>query len=188
MRSLLILCALFGCQHEGPAKTAVDYVSVCTPGQSYSNCHDLIEHDRSQTKPVLPAGDLTSIAIQGVGLVDSRAPTLTPSDDAFRYTMYFREAYGTVRGRVLPILEAQLGPGTRIKGSPPIADPGCPDGDYWVAPDGIWILGMASVTWYSKPILGVGQRNDFPWSERYRPKAPVSADLWTKIGRLLVTY
>jgi hypothetical protein len=103
--------------------------------------------------------------------------------------MTFRDGYGTVRERVHALLVARLGEPTRIVGSAPVADPGCPGGDYWMASDGVWILSGTMVTWYSMPIAASKSRDLFPWdSDKYRRDAPVSGPLWREIGRLLVTY
>jgi hypothetical protein len=181
MRALAILTisAVACSTRPSDPVTALDHVAQCAPGRPYRPCSHAIEVARMKT--VFPANDLIEIRLLIASLAEEGAPLLQHFHISFRHSMNFRDGYGTVRARVMDLMQKELGPPTNT-GVAPINDPGLFVGDYWLVEDGIWILSEQTVLWYSKSFS-----RDLTMFERTDP-APRSAPLWNKVGRLLVTY
>ncbi len=174
---LLVACAD---KPRAPA-TAIDYVDTCAPGRPYKTCSFALAgaHGRGG---VFPANDLVDISLLVSNLAEGGAPLAASRTIAFRHLMEFRSGYGTVRARVLELLQRELGPPTN-RGIPPVADPMVHAGDFWVVDDGTWILSETAVLWYSAPFFDDGST----WLTRTNTGLR-SATVWRRVGHLLVTY
>lgn len=193
MRLILVIPVfLLACSSERP-RAPLDFVRVCSPGGRINTCdHALREVHAPVAKRVLPAGDLVDMHVMSVLIAEEGIPYLLSHRGAFRHQMQFRTAYGTVRARVVALLEQELGPKLNT-GRPPIADPLVISGDYWMTADGYWIVTDVDVTWYGNPVAFKGEAGLFtspghPDAQQNVRPAPVSNPLWNKLGRLLVTY
>lgn len=190
MRAITLVLVLVACNTK--PQTALDYVELCAPGQAFVACERALADLRTSRKAPIPINDLVAIKVEAPRLwVPGRRPYTRPRRGAFKHMIMFRDGYGTVRARVQALIAPQLGESTRIKGTPPIDDPDCPGGDYWVASEGLWILNDTTVTWYSTPFEDLPAKHNFPRDpdgNEYRRPAASSAALWRKIGHVLVTY
>jgi hypothetical protein len=181
---LAVALAVVACNKDR-ARGPLDYLSVCTPGRSTSECWWALEKAPQKT---FPAGRLEGIEFR-TELIPPPGGRFIPGVKSKEGVFFYAMRFNVGREDVMKILQAELGEPLK-SGIAPVHTFTVMEGDYWQTEEGFWVCGEKAVAWYSNTIRATDEAG-IPVEpsadlNRYVGSVPTTAALWSKLGRVLI--